>query len=51
MRIVVEALIQAALEAEVTEEIGDAKGERETQLSHSSSYYRSSLIIRVGTLW
>jgi transposase-like protein len=47
VRVAVEALV----EAEVTEEIGGAKGERETQLSHSSSYYRSSLIIRVGTLW
>ena len=51
MQVVVEALIQAALEAEVTQEIGDAQGERETQLSHSSSYYSRSLIIRVGTLW
>ena len=47
MRVAVEALV----EAEVTEEIGGAKGERETQLSHSSSYYSRSLIIRVGTLW
>ena len=46
----VEALLQAALAAEMTEEIGDAKGERETRLSHRSSFYSSSLIIRVGTL-
>ena len=51
MRVAVEALVKAALEAEVTEEIGDAKGEREIQLSHSSGYYSSSVIIRVGTLW
>ena len=38
MRGAVEALVQAALEAEMTEEI-DVKGERETRLSHRSSYY------------
>ena len=47
----VEALAQAALEAEMTEAIGAAKGERsETRLSHRSGYYSRSLIIRVGTL-
>jgi transposase-like protein len=51
VRVAVEALVQAALEAEVTEEIGDAKGEREIQLSDSSGYCSSSVIIRVGTLW
>jgi hypothetical protein len=33
----------------MTEEIGDAKGERETRLLHRSSYYTSSLIIRDGS--
>ena len=47
----VEALAQAALEAEMTEAIGAAKGERsETRLSPRSGYYNRSLIIRVGTL-
>ena len=50
MRAAVEAQVQAALEAEMTEEIGDTKGERETRLSHRSSYYSISLIIRVGKL-
>jgi putative transposase len=46
----VEALIQAALEAEMTKR-GAAKGERsETRLSPRSGYYNRSLIIRVGTL-
>ena len=45
------ALVQAALEAEMTEAIGAAKGERsETRLSYRSGYYRRSLITRVGTL-
>ena len=47
----VEALVQAALEAEMTEAIGAAKGERsETRLSYRSGYYSRSLITRVGTL-
>jgi putative transposase len=46
-----EALLQAALEAEMTEEIGAAKGERtETRVSYRSGYYNRSLITRVGTL-
>jgi hypothetical protein len=46
-----EALVQAALEAEMTEAIGAAKGERnETRLSYRSGYYSRSLITRVGTL-
>ena len=37
VRAAVEALVQAALEAEMTEAIGAAKGERsETRLSHRS---------------
>ena len=51
MRAAVEALIEAALEAEMTEAIGAAKGERsETRLSYRSGYYSRSLITRVGTL-
>jgi putative transposase len=51
VRTAVEALVQAALEAEMTEAIGAAKGERsETRLSYRSGYYSRSLITRVGTL-
>jgi putative transposase len=51
VRAAVEALVQAALEAEMTEAIGAAKGERsETRLSYRSGYYHRSLITRVGTL-
>ena len=51
VRAAVEALVQAALEAEMTEAIGAAKGERsETRLSYRSGYYSRSLITRVGTL-
>jgi putative transposase len=51
VRSAVEALVQAALEAEMTEAIGAAKGERsETRLSYRSGYYSRSLITRVGTL-
>ena len=40
VRAAVEALVQAALEAEMTEAIGAAKGERsETRLSYRSGYY------------
>jgi putative transposase len=51
VRAAVEALVQAALEAEMTETIGAAKGERtETRLSYRSGYYSRSLVTRVGTL-
>jgi len=51
IRAAVEALVQAALEAEMTEAIGAAKGERsETRVSYRSGYYSRSLITRVGTL-
>src|SRR5690348_8648552 len=51
VRSAVEALVQAALEAEMTEAIGAAKGERsETRVSYRSGYYSRSLITRVGTL-
>jgi putative transposase len=51
VRAALEALLQAALEAEMTETIGAEKGERsETRLSYRSGYYGRSLITRVGTL-
>jgi putative transposase len=51
VRAAVEALVQAALEAEMTEAVGAAKGERtETRLAYRSGYYTRSLITRVGTL-
>jgi putative transposase len=51
VRAAVEGLVQAALEAEMTEAIGAAKGERtETRLSYRSGYYSRSLVTRVGTL-
>ena len=51
MRAAVSALAQAALEAEMTERIGAAKGERtEMRLGYRSGYYSRSLITRVGTL-
>lgn len=51
VRTAVQALVQEALEAEMTEAIGAAKGERtEGRLSYRSGYYGRSLITRVGTL-
>jgi hypothetical protein len=51
VRAAVEALVQAALEAEMTQAIGATKGERtETRLAYRSGYYTRSLITRVGTL-
>jgi putative transposase len=51
VRAAVEALIEAALESEMTEAIGAEKGERtETRRSCRSGYYTRSLITRVGTL-
>jgi len=51
MRAAVVALVQAALEAEMTQTIGAEKGERsETRLAYRSGYYSRSLISRVGTL-
>jgi putative transposase len=51
VRAAVEALVQAALEARMTEAIGAEKGERsETRVSYRRVYYRRSLITRVGTL-
>jgi putative transposase len=46
-----QALVQAALEAEMTEVIGAARGERsEARLAYRSGSYGRSLITRVGTL-
>jgi len=51
VRAALAALLQAALEAEMTEAIGAEKGERaETRLSYRSGYYGRSLITRVGTM-
>src|SRR5215471_18812880 len=51
VRAALEALLQAALESEMTEAIRAAKGERSaTRLSYRSGYYSRSLITRVGTL-
>jgi transposase-like protein len=51
VRSAVEVLVQAALEAEMSEAIGAAKGERsETRLAYRSGYYGRSLVTRVGTL-
>jgi len=51
VRSTVQALVQEALEAEMTEAIGAAKGEcMEGRLSYRSGYYGRTLITRVGTL-
>jgi hypothetical protein len=51
VRVGLEALLQGALEAQMTEAIGAAKGERtEARISYRSGYYNRSLITRVGTL-
>lgn len=51
LRSAVEALIQAVLEAEMTQAIGAEKGERTpARLAYRSGYYDRSLITRVGTL-
>jgi putative transposase len=46
-----EDFLRAALEAEMTETLGAAKGERSaTRLAYRSGYHRRSLITRVGIL-
>lgn len=51
LRSAVEALLQAVLEAEMTQAIGAEKGERSpARLAYRSGYYGRSLITRVGTL-
>jgi putative transposase len=51
VRTAVQALVQEALEAEMTEAIGASKSERtEGRLSYRSGYYGRTLVTRVGTL-
>lgn len=51
LRPLVERVVQAALEAEMTEALGAAKGERTAQRrGYRSGYYERNLITRVGTL-
>ena len=51
LRKMVETIVQATLEAEMTEAIGAEKGERTAgRMSYRSGYYGRSLITRVGTL-
>lgn len=51
LRAMVQSIVQATLEAEMTEAIGAEKGERtEMRLSYRSGHYRRSLVTRVGTL-
>jgi putative transposase len=51
VRSAVGSLVQAALEAEMTEALGAEKGERtEGRLGYRSGYYSRALITRVGTL-
>ena len=51
LRAMVESIVQATLEAEMSEAIGAGKSERtEGRVSYRSGYYQRSLITRVGTL-
>ena len=51
LRTMVESIVQATLEAEMTTTLGAEKGERTaTRLGYRSGYYGRSLITRVGTL-
>lgn len=51
LRPLVESVVQAALEAEMSEALGAAKGERTAgRLGYRSGYYERSLTTRVGTL-
>jgi putative transposase len=51
LRTMVQAMVQAALEAEMSEAIGAVKSERtESRVSYRSGYYQRSLITRVGVL-
>ena len=51
IRTAVQGFVQAALEAEMTEVLAAAKGERtEGRLGYRSGYYSRALITRVGTL-
>jgi transposase-like protein len=51
LRPLVEAVVQEVLEAEMSEALGAAKGERTpARLGYRSGYYPRSLVTRVGTL-
>src|SRR5262249_19761558 len=51
LRGLVRAVVQEALEAEMTEAVGAAKGERSAgRLGYRSSYYARTLVTRVGKL-
>src|SRR6201993_1109869 len=51
LRTMVEAVVQATLEAEMTEALGAEKGERSAgRLGYRSGHYSRLLITRVGTL-
>src|SRR6201999_4292286 len=51
LRGAVQAAVEAALEAEMTEVLGAAKSERtEARLGYRSGYYHRSLVTRVGVL-
>jgi transposase-like protein len=51
LRAMVGAVVQATLEAEMTEAVGAGKGERSSgRLGYRSGYYGRSLVTRVGTL-
>jgi putative transposase len=51
VRSAVQSLVQAALEAEMSEVLAAEKGERtEGRLGYRSGYYQRALITRVGTL-
>ena len=51
LRPMVESIVQATLEAEMTEALQAEKGERTSaRLGYRSGYYTRSLITRVGTL-
>ena len=51
IRAAMRSVVQAALEAEMTEALGAEKGERtESRLGYRSGYYGRSLVTRVGTL-
>jgi putative transposase len=51
VRCAVQSLVQAALEAEMTEALAAEKGERtDSRLGYRSGYYSRSLVTRVGVL-
>ena len=51
LRAMVESVVQATLEAEMTEALGAAKGERTAaRLGYRAGYYDRTLVSRVGKL-